>query len=432
MELGPLLQRDGALARTHRRRPRPVPGPLRPPGRVRCPARLRDPFRDPVQLRQAADPRMGAAAGPRHRNPRTRPSRSSGGSTTAWPAGAGSGSTPAGVPGTCCPTTSTETTAAGTTRRPSTSTASSSRQTSPPSSRSSSTSWPTSPTSSAAPRQNGAKAATWWSVPCWTSCGRAPSSSRSAPCPAAPAPQQACSTSCPSFSVTGFRTTSARSWRIGCRTTSPRTASPPSRCPPRSTRPTATGAARSGHRPQPSSRTACDAAGSKPSQTWSAPVSESCAKAPASPRTSTPAPVRASGTAPTRGPPRSISSSPRITSSERLTAGVQKRHPPRVLSCPAVEAGVRCLAGGQVARSTHRLSAACPGGFMAPSAGPPLSCASGHYGLWMDILSLYITLCAVLLVVGYFIIRLAVRHGVMDAHRRIQQPDVGRPGRFLP
>ena len=50
----------------------------------------------------------------------------------------------------------------------------------------------------------------------------------------------------------------------------------------------------------------------------------------------------------------------------------------------------------------------------------------------MDIFSLYITLCVVLLVVGYFIIRLAVRHGVMDAHRRLQQPDVGRPGRFLP
>jgi len=35
-------------------------------------------------------------------------------------------------------------------------------------------------------------------------------------------------------------------------------------------------------------------------------------------------------------------------------------------------------------------------------------------------------------VAGYFIIRLAVRHGVMDAHRRMQQPQVGRPGRFLP
>ena len=49
----------------------------------------------------------------------------------------------------------------------------------------------------------------------------------------------------------------------------------------------------------------------------------------------------------------------------------------------------------------------------------------------MDIFA-YLLLSAVPLVVGYFIIRLAVRHGVMDAHRRMQQPEVGRPGRCLP
>ncbi len=152
-------------------------------------------------------------------------------------------------------------------------------------------------------------------------------SSRSAPCPAARAPQQACSTCCPSFSATGFRSTSAIGHGGSARrTTSPRTASPPSRCPQRTTRPTATGAARSGHRPQPSSRTACDAAGSSPSPTRSAPVSASCANAPASPRTSTPVPVRASGPrlhVDRCGlPPLGRGSRP----PNELTAGVQKRH----------------------------------------------------------------------------------------------------------
>ena len=49
----------------------------------------------------------------------------------------------------------------------------------------------------------------------------------------------------------------------------------------------------------------------------------------------------------------------------------------------------------------------------------------------MDIFA-YLLLSALPLVAGYFIIRLAVRQGVMDAHRRMQQPEVGRPGRFLP
>jgi hypothetical protein len=53
------------------------------------------------------------------------------------------------------------------------------------------------------------------------------------------------------------------------------------------------------------------------------------------------------------------------------------------------------------------------------------------YGLGMDIFA-YLLLSALPLVAGYFIIRLAVRHGVMDAHRRMQQPEVGRPGHFLP
>jgi len=58
--------------------------------------------------------------------------------------------------------------------------------------------------------------------------------------------------------------------------------------------------------------------------------------------------------------------------------------------------------------------------------------APGHYGLGMDIIFVYILLCAVLLAVAYFVIRLAVRHGVMDAHQRMQQREGGRPGRFTP
>jgi len=49
----------------------------------------------------------------------------------------------------------------------------------------------------------------------------------------------------------------------------------------------------------------------------------------------------------------------------------------------------------------------------------------------MDIFA-YLLLSALPLVAAYFIIRLAVRHGVMDAHRRMQQPEARRPGRFLP
>jgi hypothetical protein len=44
----------------------------------------------------------------------------------------------------------------------------------------------------------------------------------------------------------------------------------------------------------------------------------------------------------------------------------------------------------------------------------------------------YLLFLAVMVVAFYVIIRLAVRHGVMDAHRRMQQHEVGRPGRFLP
>ena len=64
----------------------------------------------------------------------------------------------------------------------------------------------------------------------------------------------------------------------------------------------------------------------------------------------------------------------------------------------------------------------------------PMLAASGQvcpYGLGMDVLA-YLLLSALPLLAGYFIIRLAVRHGVMDAHRRLQQPELGRSGRFLP
>jgi hypothetical protein len=49
-----------------------------------------------------------------------------------------------------------------------------------------------------------------------------------------------------------------------------------------------------------------------------------------------------------------------------------------------------------------------------------------RYGLGMDIL-LYLALWTVPLAVGYFMIRLAVRHGVMDAHRRMHPGEIGRP-----
>ena len=49
-----------------------------------------------------------------------------------------------------------------------------------------------------------------------------------------------------------------------------------------------------------------------------------------------------------------------------------------------------------------------------------------RYGLGMDIL-LYLALWTVPLVVGYFVIRLAVRHGVIDAHRRMHPGEIGRP-----
>ena len=73
--------------------------------------------------------------------------------------------------------------------------------------------------------------------------------------------------------------------------------------PRRTTTPTATGAARSGRPPPSSSRTACAAPGTPTWPTRSAPASARCARSPASPRTSTPSPVRACATAPTPGPP---------------------------------------------------------------------------------------------------------------------------------
>jgi len=38
----------------------------------------------------------------------------------------------------------------------------------------------------------------------------------------------------------------------------------------------------------------------------------------------------------------------------------------------------------------------------------------------------YLAVWAVLLFVGYWVIRLAVRHGVMDANRRAESGEVGR------
>ena len=119
----------------------------------RCAARLGHPLRGPLQLRQAADPRLGAAAAARDRYPRPRPRRARARSTTAWPLDRRSGSTRAGVPGHALPyyqhgndsgwDNATTFDVDRVIESP----------TSPPSSSSSSTSWPTSPTSSAAPRQ---------------------------------------------------------------------------------------------------------------------------------------------------------------------------------------------------------------------------------------------------------------------------------------
>ena len=47
----------------------------------------------------------------------------------------------------------------------------------------------------------------------------------------------------------------------------------------------------------------------------------------------------------------------------------------------------------------------------------------GYYGHGMSIL-VYLALWTVPLVVGYFVVRLAIRHGVMDAHRRLQTGDI--------
>ena len=92
-----------------------------------------------------------------------------------------------------------------------------------------------------------------------------------------------------------------RARRANCPTTIARRAgraasSPPDRVraghraarPHRTTRPTATGAARSGPPPPSSSRTACAAPGTPTSPTRSAAGSARCARSPASPRTSTP------------------------------------------------------------------------------------------------------------------------------------------------
>lgn len=56
---------------------------------------------------------------------------------------------------------------------------------------------------------------------------------------------------------------------------------------------------------------------------------------------------------------------------------------------------------------------------------------NARYGLRMDILA-YLLLSAIPVAAGYFVIRLAVRHGVMDAHQRMQQSDGGPPNRFKP
>ena len=94
----------------------PVPAPLRPSGRRGGAPRLDHAFRDPVQLRQTPDPRLGSRpAGTSARSPPR-----AGETYRPWSGGPTTGLPPAASPGTNCPTTSTATTADGTTPRPST------------------------------------------------------------------------------------------------------------------------------------------------------------------------------------------------------------------------------------------------------------------------------------------------------------------------
>ncbi len=83
LALAPGLTRPG---------PRPAPRALRPSGRDRRPPGLDHPLGGPPQLRQAADPRLGAGASASYRWPRLT-AASCRESTTGWPRGRGSGST---------------------------------------------------------------------------------------------------------------------------------------------------------------------------------------------------------------------------------------------------------------------------------------------------------------------------------------------------
>ena len=331
----------------------------------RCAARLRHPLRGALQLRQAAHPRLGAARACATADARSTGDELDGDLRRPGPLDQVLARRTAGAPGTQLPyyqhgndsgwDNATTFDVDRVIESP----------TSPPSSCSSSTCWPTSADeldrpSSALARQRGRAAGRALLDQLWTGtefvAGRSPSGRRLSTA-------TACSTCMPLvLGERPARATSARRWPTASRTTSPRTAWPPSRRPRRTTRPTATGAARSGRRPPPSSRTGCGAAGSpRPRGRRQRPVPRAVRDAPGSPRTSTPAPARACATAPTPGPPPSTSSSPRLTPSERADGRVQKRHPSGS-TCPAVEAGGAVpglRSGGSVDPSQPSSSAAC-------------------------------------------------------------------------
>ena len=156
LELGPLLQR----ARPGARAARTSPGtsscaPFDHQDDDRRAARLGHPLRGALQLRQAADPRLGLRPAARGPTPARSPVPSSSVVHDRLARWTDFWLTAGAHPATRCPTTSTATTAAGTTPRPSTPTGWSSHRTSPRSWSSSSTCSPTSAASWAGPSTAG-------------------------------------------------------------------------------------------------------------------------------------------------------------------------------------------------------------------------------------------------------------------------------------
>ena len=295
---------------------------LRPPGRGRCPARLRHPLRGPVQLRQAADPRLGAAADLRRPLPATLDRRAS--SAQIYDR-----------PGPLDPVLARRAPASRARvallparqrqrlgqrhdlrRRPRHRVADLAAFLVAPARR------PRRPRRRARPPLDGMarKRRPGGPCPAGPAVDGRPVHRRSAPLSGRPEHRnQPARPDAPRARRPAARTTSARSWPIGI-------AGPPHHARPRHraavlpalrgrrllARPDL-GAVHSHRRGRPAPR-----GFASPRRRGQRPVPSAVRAAPASPRTSTPVPVRASATAPTPGPPRSTSSSPRLTSSERV------------------------------------------------------------------------------------------------------------------